>query len=124
IAHLDDDGYAYLIDRKKDVIIVGGFKVYPREVEEVLCQHPAVADAAVVGVADAGHGEVPKAFVVCRAGRSASERELIAFVRERIAHYKAPRSVEFRPTLPRSGVQKLLRRELKTPAPAATAPAR
>ncbi|HTP55906.1 MAG TPA: long-chain fatty acid--CoA ligase [Thermoplasmata archaeon] len=124
IARLDADGYAYLVDRKKDVIIVGGFKVYPREVEEVLFQHPAVTDAAVVGVPDVGHGEVPKAFVVPRAGATVSEAELIAFVRERIAHYKAPRSVEFRTALPRSGVQKVLRRALRESGPPATARAR
>jgi long-chain acyl-CoA synthetase len=88
-------------------------KVYPREVEEVLFQHPAVADAAVVGTPDPAHGEVVKAFVVRKPGSSVGAEELIAFVRERIAHYKAPRSVEFRDSLPRSGVQKVLRRVLR-----------
>ncbi len=116
IARIDADGYAYIVDRKKDMINVSGMKVYPREVEEVLFQHPAVADAAVIGVPDPAHGEVAKAFVVKRPGASVTEGELIAFVRERIAHYKAPRSVEFRASLPRSGVQKVLRRVLREEA--------
>ncbi|MGP8078820.1 MAG: long-chain-fatty-acid--CoA ligase [Thermoplasmata archaeon] len=127
IARLDADGYAYIVDRKKDVIIVGGLKVYPREVEEVLLQHPAVAEAAVVGVPDAAHGEVAKAFVVAKSGSTVTEAALIGFVRERIAHFKAPRFVEFRDSLPRSGIQKVLRRALREGAAAApppTAPAR
>jgi len=123
IARIDADGYAYIVDRKKDMIDVGGFKVYPREVEEVLFQHPAVADAAVVGVGDPTRGESVKAFVVKRPGASVSADELIAFVRERIAHYKAPRSVEFRDALPRSGVQKVLRRVLRDQAEGTAAPA-
>ena len=113
IATIDADGYVFIIDRKKDLINVGGLKVYPREVEEVLYQHPAVAEAAAVGVPDEARGEVVKAFVVLKPGHSATEAALIEFVRERIAHYKAPRSVEFRSALPRSGVQKVLRRELR-----------
>ncbi len=133
IAYLDADGYCFIVDRKKDLINVGGLKVYPREVEEVLFQHPAVADAAVVGVPDAELGEAVRAFVVPKAGTQPTADELIQFVRERVAHYKAPRIIEFRNALPRSGVQKVLRRELRsgaTPASAApgaaaaTAPAR
>jgi long-chain acyl-CoA synthetase len=113
IAHIDQDGYAYIIDRKKDLIDVGGLKVYPREVEEVLFQHPAVQEAAVVGIKDAMLGEVVRAFVVKHAASEVTEAQLIEFVRERIAHYKAPRSIEFRATLPRTGIQKVLRRELR-----------
>jgi long-chain acyl-CoA synthetase len=113
IARIDADGYAYIVDRKKDMVNVGGMKVYPREVEEVLFQHPAVADAAAIGVPDPTHGEVVKAFVVRKAGTTVTAEELIAFVRDRIAHFKAPRTVEFRDALPRSGVQKVLRRELR-----------
>jgi long-chain acyl-CoA synthetase len=113
VARIDADGYAYIVDRKKDMINVAGMKVYPREVEEVLFQHSSVADVAVIGVPDAAHGEVVKAFVVRKAGTTVTQDELIAFVRERIAHYKAPRSVEFRDSLPRSGVQKVLRRVLR-----------
>jgi long-chain acyl-CoA synthetase len=115
-ARLDADGYAYIVDRMKDMINVGGMKVYPREVEEVLFQHPGVQDAAVVGVADPAHGEVVKAFVVRKPGATASAEELMEFVRGRIAHFKAPRSVEFVEALPRSGVQKVLRRELRSRA--------
>ena len=138
IAYLDADGYCFIVDRKKDMIDVGGFKVYPREVEEVLFQHPAVADAAVVGVPDASLGEVVQAFVVKKPGATVTADELVQFVRERLAHYKAPRAIEFRTALPRSGVQKVLRRELRAqavvgpaapagagnPAAAATGPAR
>jgi len=113
IAYIDTDGYCFIVDRKKDLINVGGQKVYPRDVEEVLFQHPAVADAAVIGVPDADLGEVVRAFVVTRPGTTVTGEELIQFVRERIAHYKAPRVVEFRNALPRSGVQKVLRRELR-----------
>ncbi len=116
LARIDADGFAYIVDRKKDLILVGGFNVYPREVEEALLLHPAVAEAAVVGVADPVLGEVPKAFVVRTPGASADEAELIAHVRERIAHYKAPRSVEFRANLPKTGVQKILRRKLRDEA--------
>ncbi|MGA9840239.1 MAG: long-chain fatty acid--CoA ligase [Thermoplasmata archaeon] len=116
VARIDSAGYAYIVDRIKDTINVGGMKVYPREVEEVLFQHPAVQDAAAVGVADPGHGEVVKAFVVRKPGATLTADELIAFVRDRIAHYKAPRTVEFRDALPRGGTQKVLRRVLRDEA--------
>jgi len=113
MARLDADGYAYIVDRKKDMVNVGGMKVYPREVEDVLFQHPAVAEVAAIGVPDVEHGEVMIAFVVRKPGIPVTEAELIQFVRDRIAHYKAPRSIEFRDALPRSGVQKVLRRILR-----------
>jgi long-chain acyl-CoA synthetase len=113
VARIDADGYAYILDRKKDMINVGGLKVYPREVEELLFQHPAVQDAAVIGVPDPELGEVVKAFVVKKPGANVTAEELIEFVKGRIAHYKAPRTVEFREQLPRSGVQKVLRRVLR-----------
>ncbi|HEV2428733.1 MAG TPA: long-chain fatty acid--CoA ligase, partial [Thermoplasmata archaeon] len=87
VARIDAEGYAYIVDRKKDMIDVGGFKVYPREVEEVVFRHPQVAEAAVVGIPDPSLGEVVKAFVVARPGPRPTEAEVIAFVRERIAHY-------------------------------------
>ena len=122
VARIDPEGYAFIVDRKKDMIDVGGFKVYPREVEEVLYRIPGVAEAACVGVPDAALGEVVKAFLVLRPGASVSEAEVIAFVRAHIAHYKAPRAVEFRATLPKSGVQKVLRRELRAPPTPAQSP--
>ncbi len=128
IARLDPDGFAYIVDRKKDLIIVGGFNVYPREVEEVLYQHPAVQEAGVVGLPDRTLGEIVAAVVVKRPGADVTEQQLHDFVRDRIAHFKAPRRIEFRESLPRSAVQKVLRRVLKeellrTPAaPAAGGP--
>jgi long-chain acyl-CoA synthetase len=123
VATVDADGFARIVDRKKDLIDVGGFKVYPREVEEVLVQHPKVREAAVVGMPDEALGEVVRAFVVADPAGAPSGAELIAFVRERIAHYKAPRFVEFLPALPKSGIQKVLRRELRAKAaPVPTGP--
>jgi long-chain acyl-CoA synthetase len=116
VARIDGAGFAYLVDRKKDMVNVGGMKVYPREVEEVLFQHPGVADVAVVGTPDPNLGESVVAFVVRKPDSPATVEELIAFVRERIAHYKAPRRIEFRDQLPRSGAQKVLRRVLREEA--------
>ena len=116
LARLDADGYAYVLDRKKDLINVGGLKVYPREVEEVLRSHPGVADAAVVASPDPVLGEVPRAFVVLAASARVDEGELIELVRQHLAHYKAPRAVTFRASLPKSGVQKTLRRVLRDEA--------
>ncbi|MCI4344002.1 MAG: long-chain fatty acid--CoA ligase [Thermoplasmata archaeon] len=116
---IDADGYVFIVDRKKDMIDVGGLKVYPREVEEVLYQHPGLLEAAVVGQPDPRLGEVVVAYVVRKPGSAVTAQELIDFVRDRIAHYKAPRTVEFRDKLPRSSVQKVLRRELRAEAAAA-----
>ncbi|HEV2449933.1 MAG TPA: long-chain fatty acid--CoA ligase [Thermoplasmata archaeon] len=113
IATLDAEGYAFIVDRKKDIVIVGGLKVYPREVEEVLFQHPQVAEAAAFGAPDPELGEIVAAAVVRRPSSAVTEAELIAFVRERIAHYKAPRRIAFKESLPRSAVQKVLRRALR-----------
>jgi len=116
LARLDADGYAYVVDRKKDMINVGGMKVYPREVEEVLLTHPAVAEASVVAGPDPELGEVPWAFVVLRPGTQAEPPALIELVRGHLAHYKAPRRIEFRASLPKSGVQKTLRHVLRDEA--------
>ncbi len=120
IAKIDEEGYAYIVDRKKDLILVGGFNVYPREVEEILYQHPAVSEAAAIGVPQDTLGEVVKAFVVLKPGTHATEKEIIDFVKSRIAHFKAPRSVEFRESLPKTLVGKVLRRELRTTTAAGT----
>jgi long-chain acyl-CoA synthetase len=113
IAKQDADGYFYIVDRKKDLIIAGGFNIYPREVEEVLFEHPQIKEAVVAGVPDAYRGETVKAFVVLKAGEPATAEEIIAFCRARLAAYKVPRLVSFRDSLPKSGVGKYLRRELR-----------
>jgi long-chain acyl-CoA synthetase len=112
IAKMDKDGFVYIVDRKKDMIIAGGFNIYPREVEEVLYEHPAVFEAAVVGVPDPYRGETVKAYVVLRPGAKATQEEIIAFCREKISAFKAPRQVEFKEALPKTAVGKILRRQL------------
>ena len=111
--YVDDDGYLFLTDRIKDMIVSGGENVYPIEVEEALAQHPDVAEVAVIGVPDERWGETVKALVVARAGRSPTAEELVAFARERLAGYKLPRSVEFVADLPRTPSGKVLKRELR-----------
>ncbi len=113
IGHIDENGYILITDRKKDVILVGGFNCYPREVEEILFQHPKVAQAAVIGVPDSKSGESVKAFVQLKEGEDATEQEILDFCKERLAGYKRPRSLEFRDELPVSAVGKVLRRKLK-----------
>ncbi len=113
IAKMDSDGYFYIVDRKKDLIIVGGFNIYPREVEEVLYSHPKVKEAAVVGERHPVRGEIVKAYVVLREGQEASEIELIEFCRERLSPYKVPRAIEFVSELPKSAIGKVLRRVLR-----------
>jgi len=112
---MDEEGYFYIVDRKKDMIIAGGYNIYPREVEEVLYQHPAVKEAAVVGVPDAYRGETVKAFVVLKEGYEGQvdEEELRAFAKERLAAYKVPKLWEFREELPKTAVGKILRRMLR-----------
>ncbi len=113
IARMDEDGYLYIIERKKDMIIASGFNVYPREVEEVLYMHPSVLEAAVIGTPDPYRGETVKAFVALKPGTTATEQEIIAFCRERLAAYRVPRQVEFRSDLPKSQIGKVLRRALR-----------
>jgi long-chain acyl-CoA synthetase len=113
MARLDRDGYYTIVDRKKDMIIVSGYNVYPAEVENALFHHPAVADAAVIGVPDPYQGESVKAVVVRRAGSNPTEDEIIAFMRERVAAFKAPRSVAFVEALPKNRTGKVLKRELR-----------
>ncbi|MBN1177872.1 MAG: long-chain fatty acid--CoA ligase [Anaerolineae bacterium] len=112
IAKMDDDGYFYIVDRKKDMIICGGYNVYPREVEEVLKQHPKVLEVAVAGVPDPYRGESVKAWIVLKPGETATEAEIVEWSKERLAKYKYPRSVEFRNELPKTFVGKTLRRML------------
>ncbi|MBI3210231.1 MAG: long-chain fatty acid--CoA ligase [Candidatus Solibacter usitatus] len=113
IARMDQDGFFYIVQRKKDMIIVGGFKVFPNEVDEVLYQHPAVAEAAAIGIPHSYRGEVVKAFVALRHGYEVSAEDLIAFCRERLAKFKVPVEVEFLDALPKSAVGKILRRSLR-----------
>jgi long-chain acyl-CoA synthetase len=113
IAVRDEDDYFFIVDRKKDMIIAGGYNIYPREVDEVLYQHPKVLDAVAVGVPDEYRGETVKAFVVLKEGETATEEEIIAFSREKLAAYKAPKLVEFRDELPKSAVGKVLRKILR-----------
>jgi len=113
IARMDSDGYFYIVQRKKDMINVGGFKVFPTEVDEVLYSHPAIAEAAAIGIPHAYRGEVVKAFVVIRDGHAATSDEIIAYCRERLAKFKVPVEVEFLDSLPKSAVGKILRRELR-----------
>jgi long-chain acyl-CoA synthetase len=112
LARRDDDGYYYIVDRAKDMIIRGGYNVYPREIEEVLMAHPDVSLAAVVGVPHESHGEEVKAFVIVNDGATVTEDELVAWSREQMAGYKYPRVVEFRATLPMTATGKILKREL------------
>jgi long-chain acyl-CoA synthetase len=112
IGTLDEDGYLAIVDRAKDMIIRGGFNVYPREIEELLVAHPDVSLAAVVGVPHPEHGEEIKAYVIRTPGSRLTEDALIAWSREQLASYKYPRSVEFRDSLPMTATGKILKREL------------
>ena len=112
VAFMDDDGWFYVVDRSKDLIVASGFKVWPREVEDVLMRHEAVAEAAVIGIPDEYRGETPKAFVTVHPARSVDAAELEAFCRKALAAYKVPREFEFVKELPKSASGKILRREL------------
>ncbi|GFZ89021.1 hypothetical protein GCM10010978_30610 [Compostibacillus humi] len=113
IAYMDEDGYCFIVSRKKDVIIASGYNIYPREVEEILYEHPSVQETVVCGVPDSYRGETVKAFVLLTEDSvQVTEQELISFCRERLAHFKVPTSVEFREVLPKSTVGKILRRKL------------
>jgi long-chain acyl-CoA synthetase len=113
IGQFDADGYLSIVDRKKDMILRGGFNVYPREIEDVLMTHPAVSLAAVIGVPDARLGEEVKAFVVLRPGATANTDELVSWAREQMASFKYPRQIEIREALPIGATGKVLKRELR-----------
>ncbi|WP_433743520.1 long-chain-fatty-acid--CoA ligase [Falsibacillus pallidus] len=112
LGYMDEDGYFYVVDRKKDMIIAGGFNIYPREIEEVLYEHEDVQEAVVAGVPDAYRGETVKAYIVKKDGAALTEEELNAFARKHLAAYKVPRIYEFRDELPKTAVGKILRRAL------------
>ncbi|HEV8534936.1 MAG TPA: long-chain fatty acid--CoA ligase [Candidatus Limnocylindria bacterium] len=122
IVRMDEDGYFFVVDRKKEMIIVSGFKVYPREVDEVLYAHPAVLEAAAVGVPHASKGEVVKAFVVLRPGMTATAEEIVDHCRASLAPYKVPVAVAFRDELPKSLIGKILRRQLAEAEPEVVLP--
>ncbi len=113
IGQMDEEGYFYIVDRKKDMIIAGGFNIYPREVDEVLYQHPKVAEGVSAGVPDAYRGETVKAYIVLKPGVTATEKEIIDFCKTKLAPYKVPKLIEFRSELPKSAVGKVLRKILR-----------
>ena len=115
IGYFDEDGYLFLMDRSKDLIISGGENIYPREIEEILAQHPAVKEVAVIGVPDSDWGEAIKAVVSRNQGQQVTEDELIGYCKSRIASYKKPKSVDFVAALPRNNYGKILKRELRAP---------
>ncbi|WP_077603211.1 long-chain-fatty-acid--CoA ligase [Oceanobacillus sojae] len=112
LGYVDERGYFYVVDRKKDMIIAGGFNIYPREIEEVLYEHEAIQEAVVAGVPDPYRGETVKAYIVLKEGANLTEEELNAYAREHLASYKVPRIYEFRDELPKTAVGKILRRKL------------
>ncbi len=114
IGRIDEDGYIYIVDRVKDMVIRGGFNVYPREVEELLMTHPDVSLAAVIGVPDPQYGEEIKAFVVPRPEAEVTEQGLVSWARQNMAGYKYPRTIEFRDTLPMNATGKILKIALRT----------
>jgi len=116
IGHIDDEGYILITDRKKDMIIVGGFNVYPRDVEDILYTHPKVELYAVIGIPDEKRGEKVKAFIKLKQGETADQDEIMAYCKENMAGYKRPRSVEFRDEIPISNIGKVLRRVLRDEA--------
>ena len=113
IAIRDEDGYLFIVDRKKDMIIAGGFNIYPREIDEVLFQHPKVSEAVALGIKDEYRGETVKAFVVLKPGETCTPEEIIKFCKEKLAPYKVPKLVEFREAIPKSAVGKILRKALR-----------
>ena len=113
IARMDEDGYVYIVDRKKDMIIASGFNIYPRDVEEVLYEHPGVQEAVVIGVPDPYRGETVKAVIVKKTGIEVTEDEIIAFCKDNMAAYRVPKIVAFRSELPKTNVGKILRRALR-----------
>ncbi|MFP3981546.1 MAG: long-chain-fatty-acid--CoA ligase [Desulfobacterales bacterium] len=113
VAVQDQDGYIYLVDRTKDMIIASGYNIYPREIDEVLYRHPKVAEAAAIGVPDEYRGETIKVFITLKQGETATEEEIIEFCKDKLAAYKRPKTVEFRDDIPKSAVGKVLRKNLR-----------
>ncbi|MDQ7032636.1 MAG: long-chain fatty acid--CoA ligase [Desulfonauticus sp.] len=116
IAYMDEEGYFFIVDRKKDLIISGGYNIYPREIDEVLYEHPKVKEAVTVGIPSPTRGEIVKAYIVPKDGVTLTKAEIIKFCKEKLANYKVPRQIEFRDTLPKTMVGKILRRALREEA--------
>jgi long-chain acyl-CoA synthetase len=113
VAYMDDEGYVFIVDRTKDMIIAGGYNIYPRDIDEVLFKHPKVKDAIAVGIPDEYRGETVKAFVQLVEGAEVTAEELTAFCKQHLAAYKVPKLFEFRAQLPRTDTGKALRRKLR-----------
>ncbi len=113
IARMDEDGYFYIVDRKKDLIISGGYNVYPRDIDEIFYQHPKVQEACAVGIPHEKRGEAVKVFLVLKEGETATEDEMLAYCRDKLAKYKWPVEIEFRESLPKTNVGKILRKDLR-----------
>ncbi len=113
MAVMDEEGFFSIVDRKKDVIISAGMNIYPRELEEVLHQHPSIVEAAVVGVSSAVRGEVPKAYIVVEEGQELSKQEVVQFCQDKLSKYKIPKRIEFVKELPKSALGKVLKRVLR-----------
>jgi long-chain acyl-CoA synthetase len=113
IAKMDEEGYFYIVDRKKDMIISGGFNVYPRDIEEVFFEHPKVLEATAIGISHTTRGEAVKVFVVLMEGETATQEEMIEYCQGRLAKYKWPTEIEFRKELPKTNVGKVLKKELR-----------
>ncbi len=113
IGYMDKEGYFYIVDRKKDMVIAGGYNIYPREIDEVLFEHPKIKEACAVGIPDPYRGETLKAFVVLNNGQTLTPEELVSYCKEKLAPYKVPRLVEFMDELPKSAIGKVLRRKLR-----------
>ena len=113
IGYMDDEGYLFIVDRKKDMIIASGFNIYPRDIDEVLFEHPKIKEACAVGIPDPYRGETVKAFVVPKEGETLTAEEVTTFCREKLAAYKVPKIIEFMDELPKSAIGKVLRRKLR-----------
>jgi len=113
IGFFDEDGYLTIVDRKKDMIIASGYNIYPREIDEILFDHPKILDACAIGVPDSYRGETVKAFIVVKPGETLTEEEVSQWGKEKLAAYKVPKMIEFVDALPKSAIGKILRREVK-----------
>ena len=114
VGYMDEEGYVFLVDRLKDIIIAGGYKIYPRNVEEAIHQHPAVSEVTVIGLDDKYRGQTPKAFIKLKEGESLTKSGLNTFLKERLSPIELPTLIEFRDELPKTLIGKLSKKELKT----------